>query len=128
MPFKIKPPKAQVEVIKSTFDTHKPRFSLYYIDSKYCCLSKDCTKDEKNKFLNKILLYSKMTWREIKALPKESGYEMIEICLIGKKFPEPFNSEARLMCFRGSKQFRFWGCRKDDTLHVLLIDKTHDLT
>ena len=86
------------EAIEGTHHLN-PLFSFHYLTEKKYSL-KDCDKETKTRLLNKIFQLSQMTWGKLIDLPREDGFEKIEIAKIKIKPHRHFTEEQNILCCR----------------------------
>ncbi|NRA60589.1 MAG: hypothetical protein HRU25_06695 [Psychrobium sp.] len=101
-----------------------PKFSF-----EFCCnssrgIDKSC-KETRRLVFEKILLLSKRTWHDIKSLPREQGFEMIDKSSFNStpNIPTKFEKETKIsVCRLPQSKGRVIGYVEEDTFYVVWVD------
>ncbi len=104
------------------YDLHKPIFSFKYMNyrRRYCISM--CQNDKKSLIIDTLLRFSQLTWREIKSLPKESGFEKMPSYRFKVGLPEILTPEVSILVARyDGEGGRLAGFRDKDIYHVVLV-------
>lgn len=76
--------------------------------------------------IDKVIRLSSLSWKEIKALPREQGFEKIEVGSFGPLpggIPNKFKDIDKIDVFRlPSKKGRLIGFIEDETFYVVWVD------
>lgn len=108
------------------YDLLKPSFSFKFI--RYLgqhCVSQ-CAEDKKALILSKLLKLSQSTWKDIRRMPREQGFEPIpeNSFLVPVPRPPHITPEATILVTRyDGDGGRLAGFRDKDTYHVVLAGK-----
>jgi hypothetical protein len=116
--------KAEQGSASKTVNNCYPKFSF-----EFCFGSKrgieQCSKDEKSSIFDKIIFLSRLSWQEIKDLPREQGFEKLKISELKSlaNMPTKFENEKKVDVFRlPSDKGRLIGYIEGDTFFVVWID------
>ncbi|MDR0728109.1 MAG: hypothetical protein LBF21_00630 [Puniceicoccales bacterium] len=110
------------------FNTLCPVFSLRYMSRKHGLES--CTPEEKQAFVGRMILLSKLTWREIIAAPRCGlGSEKIKRSSITKdSIPTEIPPDAKFLALHFYGKARMVGFREKeifrrDIFHIVWLDR-----
>lgn len=82
------------------YDLKKPTFSLKYMPYRGgCCISR-CQRQNKAFILDTLLRFSQQTWKEIRSLPKRSGFEIIHRHRFSVPFPSTITPDVTILVAR----------------------------
>jgi len=118
----------QKTAVVSVNDSY-PKFSLEFCFGSVRSVDK-INKPEKLALIDKFVYLSKITWEEIKGLPREQGFEKIEKKMFCKlpNIPEKFKDEKKVTVFRlPSGKGRLIGYMEGDTFFIVWIDTKFDM-
>ena len=106
------------------YDLSRPIFSFKHMKyQKHCCISM-CGEDEKSFIIDTLLRFSQLTWREIKRLPKQAGFEKMPSYRFKVALPKILTPEVSILVARyDGKGGRIAGFRNKDVYHVVLAGK-----
>ncbi|MCZ4337127.1 hypothetical protein [Shewanella colwelliana] len=112
-----------------TINDSYPKFSF-----EFCFVSnksvEKINKSEKVALIEKIVHLSKITWAEIKALPRQQGFEKIDKKSFQKLpgVPALFKDENKITVFRlPSGKGRLVGYIVDETFFIVWVDTKFDM-
>jgi len=106
------------------YDLSKPIFSFKHMKYQgHYCISM-CEGDEKSFIIDTLLRFSQLTWREIKRLPKQFGFEKMPPYRFKVALPQILTPEVPILVARyGGEGGRLAGFRNKDVYHVVLVGK-----
>jgi hypothetical protein len=103
------------------YNLKKPTFSLEHMPYRgTCCISR-CENQKKALIIDTILRFSQLTWKEIRNLPKQSGFEPIPSYRFKVPLPTIFTPDLTILVARyDGDGGRIAGYRKNDVFHIVL--------
>ena len=108
---------------KAVYDLY-PKFSFEFNVNNNRSVEKG-QKDERLAVLSKIIHLSRITWKEIGALPREQGFEKIDKTSFKSisDIPYKFKDEKQIDVFRlPSKKGRLMGFIENETFYIVWVD------
>lgn len=103
-----------------------PEFSLRYLRKGHCVES--CIKDEKAALAEKLFRLSKLTWAEIKQLPRHGlGYEKIGRSSFKVGIPDHITADVDLIAFRFNGLAPMIGYRRNSTFYIVWLDRAFNV-
>ncbi len=100
----------------------KPVFSFHYLQDSHCISL--CSTKQKASFVNTMRLLSKLTWQEIKSLPKHGlGSEKIPRNSMYATVPNQVAEDEALLAFRFFGRAPMVGIRRQQIFHIIWFDK-----
>jgi hypothetical protein len=106
------------------YDLEKPIFSLRYMPYRGPCCITQFTEEKKSVILERLLRLSQSTWRELKRLPRENGFEPIPNNRFKVPLPPILTEEVTILVVRfDGDGGRLAGFRDKDIYHVVLAGK-----
>lgn len=120
--------RIQVRTAESepNYDLSKPIFSLKYINYQGPHCISQCQEEKKSLILSTLLRLSQSTWRDIKRLPREQGFEPIPHYRFTVSVPLPPNltPDATILVVRyDGDGGRLAGYREKDIYHIVLVGR-----
>lgn len=107
-------------------DNNPPVFSLRYLQKGYCLNC--CQKDEKAALADKLFTLSKLSWSEIKGLPRHGlGFEKIKSSSIKATIPAHITDDVDLIAFRFCGLSPMVGYRNESTFFIVWLDRSFTL-
>lgn len=116
--------KIREETPPVNYNLLKPSFSLKHMayGGSYCISS--CPNEEKSLIMDALLRLSQHTWREIRGLPKKSGFEKIPHHRFKVSLPRIFTPEVPILVARyNGNGGRLAGYRENDIYHIVLVGR-----
>lgn len=109
-----------------TPENNPPVFSLRYLQKGYCLDC--CQKDEKAALADKLFMLSKLSWSDIKGLPRHGlGFEKIKNNSIKAAIPPHITDDVDLIAFRFCGKSPMVGYRKESTFFIVWLDRSFSL-
>jgi hypothetical protein len=111
---------------RGSFYNLHPKFSFIHSHSKYCL--SDCSVSEKAAIITLLHNLSKITWGKIWQTRKEGfGAEPLPERHY-KKMPQELKDKSdKYLIFRFSQVGRLIGFHEDDILHIVWLDRRHEV-
>ncbi|WP_272538544.1 hypothetical protein [Providencia sp. PROV197] len=107
-------------------ENNPPVFSLRYLQKGYCLDC--CQKDEKAALADKLFTLSKLSWSEIKGLPRHGlGFEKIKSSSINASIPKHITDDVDLIAFRFFGMSPMVGYRNESTFFIVWLDRAFTL-
>ncbi|MDD9339210.1 MAG: hypothetical protein PV362_06025 [Providencia heimbachae] len=107
-------------------ENNPPIFSFRYLQKGFCLNC--CEKEEKAALSDKLFMLSKMTWLEIKNLPRHGlGFEKIDRSCIKSGIPIHITEDVNLIAFRFCAKKPMVGYRKDSVFFLIWLDRSFTL-
>jgi hypothetical protein len=103
-----------------------PAFSFKYLRKGYHL--DDCTKDDKEKLIQRLVKLSGMSWSEIMSAHRHGfGHEKISRSSIKASIPEHITEDVSLLAFRFNGMKPMVGYRADKLFYILWLDYNFSL-
>ena len=108
-------------------DALPPKFCLRHMRNDYCL--KDCTKEQKAAFADKLFELSRCTWSQLRQADRHGlGYEKIERNSVRAEIPPSVTDDVALIAFRFYGKAPMVGYRsKDGVFNILWLDSNFKL-
>lgn len=113
---------AHIAVPPVSTDTEHPAFCF-----RFACPTfrlSGLTQDQKISLVDRLDMLSQLSWRQLKGLPREHGYEPIDRSALRQPVPSSLAPHETLLSFRVTQtsKFRLVGYREEVVLHVIWVD------